>query len=169
MKYLIIAIFSLCSSLSANCQDITGLWKGTIFNESDGKSFQYEVLISKEKGKYTGYSHTWFNQDGKKYFGIKKVKIRTAKDGKIIIQDAELIEDNYNAESSKKIIQLDILDFATNNDETTLDGPFVTNATRTYASLTGRVSLKKVTYSKEYSLVQYLDKNSLEYDMSFSK
>ena len=64
---------------------------------------------------------------------------------------------------------LGILDFATRNDETTLDGPFVTNATKKYASLTGRISLKKVGYSKDYSLVQYLDKNSLEYDMSFAK
>src|SRR5215212_5611442 len=38
-------------------QDITGLWKGTLINDSTGQSLSYVISITREKGKYTGYSH----------------------------------------------------------------------------------------------------------------
>jgi hypothetical protein len=159
MKYLTLAIVALCAPMIIFCQDITGLWKGTMFNDSTQKSLPYEVYISKENGKYTGLSHSWFSVNGKEYYGIKKVKVRVAKDGKIVIQDASLIENNYPV-TPDNVNQLNVLELANNNNETVMTGPFATNRTRTFSELTGRINIKKVsTAYTESSLMQYLHKN----------
>ncbi len=162
MKNLILVMVALCSPVFVFCQDITGLWKGTMFNDSTHQSLQYELVISKKNGKYTGFSHTWFMVDDKKYYGIKKINIRVAKDGKIVMQDAKLIEENYPMLPNKDIIQLNVLDLATQADETTLNGLFVTNRTKQRKEITGQISIKKVNPSSQSDLVQYLEKNSGE-------
>jgi hypothetical protein len=63
-KYLVLIIFLLPVQLFAQQAtlantDITGLWKGTLYNDTTQQYNQYEVAISKEKGKLTGFSHTW--------------------------------------------------------------------------------------------------------------
>jgi hypothetical protein len=151
---------ALFSPMVVFCQDITGLWKGTMFNDSTQQSLQYEIVISKKNGKYTGFSHTWFMVNDKKYYGIRKINIRIAKDGKIIMQDAKVIEENYPMLPNKDLYQLNVLDLAETGDETTLNGLFVTNRTKQRRELTGRISIKKVTPSEESDLVQYLEKNN---------
>ena len=169
MKYLLIAIIALCSPMVAFCQDITGLWTGTLFNDSTQKSLPYEVFISKVKGKYIGYSQTWFMVNDIKYYGIKKINVRIAKDGKIVIQDAALMENNYPVHANKNVIQLDILNLQKNDNDITLDGPFVTNSTTTFSALTGRISIKRVASSNESSLMRYLNKNSIDNDITALK
>src|SRR5688500_1547467 len=84
--------FSVLAQTSlANDNDITGLWTGTLFSDTTGNYSSYEIAISKDKGKYIGFSHTWFNIRGQQYYGVKKVNIRRATDGKIIIVDDQLI------------------------------------------------------------------------------
>ena len=166
MKHLILAIVVFCAPITVFCQDITGLWSGTLFNDDTQQSLPYEILIKKEKGRLTGYSQTWFLVNDKKYYGVKKIKIHTARDGKIVIQDAGLIENNYPSAPNKDLIQLNILDMVTNNNETILNGPYVTNATRSFGSLSGRISLKKVATSDQSSLLAYLLKNNIENDLS---
>jgi len=156
-RFIYTTIAAVCLPMLAFCQDITGLWKGTMFNDSTKQSLPYEVFISKENGKYTGYSHSWFAVNDKKYYGVKKIKIRVAKDGKIVIQDGELLENDYPVLDN--VHQLNVLDLVNNNNEAMLDGPFATNRTKQYSELTGHISLKKVSMSSESSLMQYLQKN----------
>jgi hypothetical protein len=70
----------LCSLLFCSAQlfaqkedvDITGLWRGTMYNDSTQKFLRYEIAISKsEKGKLSGFSHTFFILDDKEYHGVK--------------------------------------------------------------------------------------------------
>ena len=169
MKYFIYLMVALCSPMVVFCQDITGLWKGTMFNDSTHQSLQYEIVINKKNGKYTGFSHTWFVVNGKKYYGIKKIDIRIAKDGKIVMQDAKLVEENYPMLPNKDIQQLNVLDLATLGDETSLDGLFVTNRTKQRRELTGHISIKKVNPSSDSDLVQYLEKNNGDYNLTVAK
>jgi hypothetical protein len=159
MKYFINIMVALCSPILVFCQDITGLWKGSMYNDSTKQSLPYEIVINKDNGKYTGFSHSWFLIGGKKYYGIKKIKVRVAKDGKIIIQDAALINNNYPVSPDKNVNQLNVLDLSNSGDETILDGPFVTNRTKNYTELTGRISVKKVNPLSESALMEYLQKN----------
>lgn len=160
MKYLLQLIVAICCPMMAFCQDITGLWKGTMYNDSTKQSLEYEVVISKENGKLTGYSHTSYVIDGAKYYGVKKLNIRIAKDGKIVMQDAKWLENNYTGEQQKNVIQLNILDFASSGEQSFLDGPFVTNRTKGHNTLTGRLSLKKEDpLTAQSELKKYLQEN----------
>jgi len=162
MKPIIIIIAVLCSPILALCQDITGLWKGSLYNDVTQKTLQYEVLVSKNSnGKYTAVSHTWFELNDKKYYGIKKVDVRIAKDGKIVLQDAELIANNYPEPSPKPALQLNVLDMNNPGEDASLAGPFRTVRTKEYpVALTGSVNLKKTSLLAQSDLMDYLNKNS---------
>lgn len=162
MKQIICCLVALCFSVLAFCQDITGLWQGTLFNDSTKQSLEYEMLITKEKGKLIAFSHTWFLIDNKKYYGIKKVNVRLTKDGKIILQDAKLIDNNYPVSPLKDVYQLNILDRSNNAHEPALNGRFVTNRTKVYSELTGQVKLIKVSNYGQSDLLTYLQKKSKE-------
>jgi hypothetical protein len=165
MKPIIIILAVICCPVLASCQDITGLWKGTMYNDSTKQSLEYEVVINKENSKYSGYSHTSYVIDGATYFSVKKINVRIAKDGKIVMQDSKWIENNYTGEQSKDVIQLNILELATSGDQSFMDGPFVTNRTKGHHALTGRLSLKKEdprvapTELKKYLLANSTEEN----------
>ena len=169
MKKVIVIIIVLCFPMFVFCQDITGLWKGTMYNDSTKQSLEYEIVISKEKGKYTGYSHTWYVIDDKKYYGIKKINVRVAKDGKIVMQDANVIKSNYPGGPDKNVIQLNVLDLAKSGDETFLDGLFVTNRSKDYKALTGRLSIKRVNSLTKSELVEFLENNNNETNLTVLK
>ncbi len=164
MKYFIYIMATLFCPMIVFCQDITGLWKGTMINDSTKQSLQYEVVISKDNGKYTGFSQTWFLINEKKYYGVKKINVRVAKDGKIIMQDAAMIDNNYPILRDKDVFQLNVLDLANHGDETILDGLFVTNRTKDHNDLTGHINIKRVSAVSspisKIDLLQYLQKDS---------
>ena len=168
MKTTIIALAALFFPIIVFCQDITGLWTGTMYNDVTKKYLPYEVFISKDKGKYSGYSKTIFLIAGDQYYGIKKMKVDIAKDGKIILLDASMIKNDYPIEN-KNVRQLNVLDFVSKSDETELNGIFVTNQTRIYAEVTGKVNLKRVNAYGESSLMQYLQINNSDKDISAVK
>ena len=169
MKFFTCLGTALCLTFSVFCQDITGLWKGTLYNDDSKQSLDYEVYISKEKGKLTGFSHTWFLINEKKYYGIKKLKVHIAKDGKIILQDEALVENNYPVAPNKNIFQLNVLDLYSLDDEIVLEGPFVTNATKAFKELTGHTNIKKVNILSTSDLMQFLDKNSGDRNLVVAK
>ncbi|MEJ7626244.1 MAG: hypothetical protein WKF35_05240 [Ferruginibacter sp.] len=160
MKYLSYTLTVLLFPLMTFCQDITGLWKGNMTDDSTKTSLEYEVHISKENGKYIGFSHTWFLINEKKYYGIKKIKVSIAKDGKIILQDMKLIDNNYPLLPYKDVRQLNVLDLANQGGDAVLEGLFVTNQTTNYKELSGLVRVKKINTSGDSDLMIYLQKNN---------
>lgn len=161
MKRIVCSLAILISPFIAFSQDISGLWKGTIYNDSTKQSLPYEVYITKEGSKLSGYSHTWFVINGQKCYGIKKVKVRIAKDGKVLIQDEALLVNNYPV-LDKNVYQLNVLDLQQTGQEAILDGPFATNRSKQYGELTGHINIKKVSNITESALMQYLQRNGAE-------
>src|SRR5689334_24198536 len=159
MKRLITAAVLFISPLFIFSQDIAGLWKGTMYNDVTKQSLPYELLIKKEKNKYTGYSYTRFIVAGEECYGVKKVKVSIAKDGKIVILDNGLLKNTYPI-LDKKIKQLNVLDLVNTNNDATLDGPFVTNITKQFMEVTGHINVKRVPESTESSLMDYFHKEN---------
>ncbi len=169
MKYVISILVALCCPILGFCQDITGLWQGTMLNNDTKQYLEYEIVISKENGKYAGFSHTWFLIDGEKYYGIKKIQVRVAKDGKIILQDADLIANNYPIIPHKKVLQLNVLDLTNPGNEFILSGFFVTNRSKEHNELTGLINLKRVSHYAQSDLLSYLQKSSRDINLSMIK
>ena len=147
-------------------QDITGLWKGYLHNDTTGLDLRYEIAISEYKGKLSGYSHTFFILDDKEYYGVKKIKVRK-EDDKIIIQDVELITNNYPEPPARNVHQLDILTLEIKDSVMTLTGPFTTNRTKTYHSLTGSIRVQRKNDFWNSALVPHLEELGLTKDLSF--
>jgi len=167
MKPIIFILAVLCCPVFVFCQDLTGFWKGTMYNDSTKQSLEYEIVISKEKGKYTGYSHTSYLVGSTKYYGVKKINVRVAKDGKIVMQDAKSLENNFPGEYARNIIQLNVLDFSKSGDESFLDGLFVTNRSKAYHAVTGRMSIQKGNpLTAQSDLMKYLQKNAAEENLT---
>jgi hypothetical protein len=153
-------------STDASKIDITGLWKGTIYNDTTKLYYRYEIAISKEKSKLTGYSHTWFILDDKQYYGVKKVKIKI-EDNNIIIEDDGLIANNYPEAPAKGVKQLNILTLNASDSMMTLTGSFTTNRTKVYSALTGTINLERKNDYWQSALVPHLEELGLVNKLSF--
>lgn len=170
-KRLIIFCFILFFSGQMSAQsvldaDITGLWKGTMYNDTTQLNYRYEIAISEKKGKLYGYSHTYFILDDKEYHGVKKIKIRRDGD-EIITQDVELIANNYPVKPPKGVHVINILKFEVRNNIMTLSGKFETNRTKEYAPATGFVQVERKNDFRQSALVPHLEELGLVKNLSF--
>jgi hypothetical protein len=169
MKQFITSVALLLLPMFIFSQDITGLWKGTMSDDSGNHSMPYEVLIKKEKGKFTGFVQSWYLIGGKEYYDIRKVKVSVAKDKKIVIKDASILEHNLPVEPDKNIHQLDVLDLKNINNDFAMNGVFVTNLTKKYNEVTGLINIKKINNYSESTLMQYFKKKEAGNEVAVAK
>lgn len=147
--------------------DITGLWKGTMYNDTTQLYYRYEIAISQnEKGKLSGFSHTYFILDNKEYHGVKKIKIKRDGD-KITTTDVELIANNYPIKPPKGVHVSNTLTFEVKNGTMSLSGAFSTNRTREYAPATGFIKVERKTNFHESALIPHLEELGLAKELSF--
>lgn len=69
----------------------------------------------------------------------------------------------------KNVYQLNVLTFTTKNEETLLEGPFVTNRTKQYSELTGHINLKKAAADTESALMNFLQRNNADNGIAATK
>ncbi len=84
--------------LQLPAQDITGIWTGYI--QTTETRLPYELVISKDKDRISGYSLTVFTFNGVENIGIKSMKFKN-KNGKISIEDDELVYNNFSSPPRK--------------------------------------------------------------------
>lgn len=65
--------------------------------------------------------------------------------------------------------QLNVVDLAENDNESTLEGTFVTNRTKEFHVLTGNIRVKKENQLSHSYLMQYLQNNSKENTLIVAK
>ena len=100
--------FFLFFPLQIFAQDLTGVWTGRM--ESAGSTLPYEVVISQQKEKLTGYALTIFSFNGVENMGIKSINLKN-KNGSITLEDHELVYNNYATPPKKvKLIGTLVLD-----------------------------------------------------------
>lgn len=167
MMKLFYIVCILCFSIgTTSAQDITGLWKGTLYNDSNRLVYNYEIAISRYKGKLEGYSHTWFILDQNQYYGVKKVRVLQT-DEMILIEDDGLIANNYPVKPAKNVRQLNKLQFKDSAGIAILYGPYSTNRVGRYSPLTGYIRLTRIPSDRENSLIPHLQELSLVKNLSF--
>jgi len=105
-------------------QDIAGIWTG--FIQTTGNKLPYELVISEQKDKLTGYSLTVFVFDGVENIGVKSIKLKN-KNGSVSIEDNELVYNNYTT-PPKRVQLLGRLSLKINDSVSTLNGSFTTRS-----------------------------------------
>lgn len=148
-------------------KDLTGLWKGTLYNDSTGLYHPFELAISENKGKLTGYSETIFYENGKEEIGIRSVKIRTKED-KIIVEDVSLIANTYSIPPPKGVKKLLVLSYSENDTARILSGKWSTNRTKIYLPATGIVEVHRKQDFKSTALFKKLVELKLDDELSFN-
>ena len=165
-SFIIIICCLTGGALHSQAQDITGLWKGTLYNDTTQRYLRYEIAISEKKGKLSGYTHIFYIVDDREYYGIKKVKIRKV-DDKIVLQTDEMIANNFPATAPKGIRQVDVLTLEMQDSVLLLTGPFHTIRTKEYHSLTGSIRVQRKNDFHQSALVPHLEELGLANELSF--
>lgn len=169
-------IFILCllflhffaQSQSAEEVDITGLWKGELYNDTTKKYLPYEIAISEEKGKLMGYSYISFQFDGKEEIGIKRIKMKR-KDEKLFIEDVEFVTNNYSEQPPKGIKWLGEVSISMNDSMMQLKGYWQTSRAKGYSSVTGSILLQRAINYRAQILFKKLQALHLDDNLSFVK
>lgn len=149
-------------------KDITGLWKGSLYNDSTKQTLPYEITISEDAGKLSGYSYTLFDIDGKKELGVKRINI-TRKNDELIIEDVGLISNTYSAPPPKRVRQQSVVHLFENDTAMQLTGKWSTNRTRQYLPLTGSLLLEQAIDFRPMTLFKLLETLKLDTQLSFVK
>lgn len=130
----------LGSTFILYAQDITGLWTGYL--STTEKTLPYEVVISKKNNEWIAYSHSTFNVNGKDIISVKKLKA-SYEMRHLILEDEDLLKNNFEKSAPKKISQTTELDFRMNGKQMVLEGSFKTKRTRTLRPAEGVIILYK--------------------------
>ena len=167
---IFIAVLLFSGKLVA--QDITGMWKGEIYVDSLKLHLPYEISVSEDKGKYTGYSRVVFFKDGKQGGieepGIQDISIKL-KDKEIIIEDEGFLEHNFSINPPKQVKKTMVLTLIVSDTEMVMTGTWSTNRTRHYLSATGTATLKRKIDFKSTALFKRLDTLKLVSKLSYTK
>jgi hypothetical protein len=157
-------IFLFFFPIQLAAQDLTGLWSGSLYTA--GNELPYELVISRTDDKLTGYSLTSFIIDGVENTGLKSMKIRN-KNGKVTIEDDELIQDNYSVKP-KRMMLYSVLSITGTDSNLILSGNFNTRAYNN-ANYKGTIILKKKKINETANLMSKLSQLNLLHTLSFMK
>lgn len=166
--FLTFICYTQAMSQSPAYADITGLWKGTMYNDTTRLNYRYEIAISENKGKLSGYSHTYFIINNKEYHGVKKIKIRR-EGNEVVVQDIELIANNYPIKPPKGVHMVNILRLEIKDNKMTLSGKFETNRTKEYSPATGFINVERKNNFSQSALIPHLQELDLAKNLSFIK
>jgi hypothetical protein len=164
MKTLILLFFLPLRLLS---QDITGIWTGHL--RTSGNELPYELVISGNNEKISGYSLLTFTINGNNALGVKSIKIKN-KNGKISIEDGELIYNSYST-PPKRVKLTGELILTVHDSVVTLNGNFRTRSmdfrSDDNLSYSGTLELERQDNQTKTKLILMLDKLNLLNTVSF--
>ena len=147
-------------------QNISGVWKGNLYNDTTKQFMPYELAIDDDNGKLNGYSYTIFLIDTVKNIGIKTVKIRNRNE-LFFVEDEKLVYNNYIEPPAKGVRMFSILSYSKKDTAEILSGSWNTNATKEYSPLTGSILLEKKKPVPEIAIIEKLDEIGLISKLSF--
>jgi len=159
---LLIPVLTHSQSLQKN--DITGVWSGYV--KTSAKKITYEVVINDSSGTLVGYSKIIFNKNGIEISAIKSLSIKI-EDDNYVLEEMELISDNFDEEAPRKIKQINTLGLRKSNKQMMLTGEFKTKATMGLRSATGDVYLQKAIIPDSSLLFSELKKIGKTENLSF--
>ena len=156
-------ILTLCCLLICgfvNAQDVTGLYSGTVYNDTTKMIQIYELALSEYRGKITGYAYTTFVLDDKNYYIIRRIKA-AKRDGKLLIEDDKVLANNLQQPPDKGVKRLTVIPLDGIDTVTSLNGKWQTNRTRQFYSVSGSLDLRKTTDSTNSALIAHLQEMNL--------
>lgn len=167
-RKILFLLFLLPLKLLSQKPDITGVWKGElIFKDTIVVHLPYEIAVSEEKNKLTGYSRITFHANGRDEFGMQNITIEWKGDD-IIMEDEGFIEHDFSVNPSSRIKKTMIMQLVVSDSEMVMTGTWNTNRTRRFQKAAeGTSVLKRRVDFKASPLFKRLDTLKLAQKLSF--
>ena len=165
---ILFLLFLLPLQLLSQKPDITGVWKGElVFKDTIVVHLPYEIAVSEEKNKLTGYSRITFHANGRDEFGMQNITIEWKGDD-IIMEDEGFIEHGFSVNPSGKVKKTMIMQLVVSDSEMVMTGTWSTNRTRRFnKAAEGTSVLKRRADFKSSPLFKRLDTLKLAQKLSF--
>lgn len=160
MKSLIIILLFLIFTVPAICQQLDGLWKGSMINDSTKKEYPYELMITEKNGKISGYSHTIFQEPDTILFNVKKIRGRIS-EAAIEIEDDGSLDNNFPGRAPKGVKQLNTLIFSEEGEILVISGTWRTTIGPKYGPQKGSIRLQRLNTSPPSALIPKLEQLKL--------
>ncbi|HVG12317.1 MAG TPA: hypothetical protein VM843_04895 [Flavisolibacter sp.] len=155
MKNFLVCL-TLFIGLPVLSQEVSGLYTGTLFNDTTKMVQQYQLALSDYKGKITGYSYTTFVVNDSFYYGIRSIKA-TIKEGSLFVEEDKMLVNNFPEPPARGIRRLTVIPLNVNQDTlATINGRWETNRTKTFLPVTGSIALKRDNDSSQSALISHL-------------
>ena len=155
MKTFLVCL-SLLIGLPVLSQEVSGLYTGTLFNDTTKMLQQYQLALSDYKGKITGYSYTTFVVNDSFYYGIRRIK-GTIKEGSLFVEEDKMLVNNFPEAPARGIRRLTVIPLDSKQDTLgAINGRWETNRTKTYLPVTGSIALKRDNDSSHSALISHL-------------
>jgi hypothetical protein len=147
-------------------QDLTGLWTGTLVNDSTKKEQHYELALTEYRGKVHGYSYTTFISNDTFYYSIKTLKA-IKQDSVWIVEDDEMVANNFPVKPDKGVHQINT--FYLNKADSTwnMDGKWHTNKTKRFYSISGTMTMKQEDNLDKSWMIPHLEEMNLAKNIPF--
>jgi hypothetical protein len=145
-------------SLPSISQNISGLYSGTLQNDSAKTTQQYELALSEYRGKITGYAYATFIKNDTFYYSIRRVK--AVRDGaQLVVEDEAMLANNFPVRPDKgvrRISYIPLHDLKEGDTLTAFSGNWKTTQTKTFYSVPGTLAMKRESDSAHSALVAHL-------------
>ncbi len=168
MKNLCLIALIALGPLFSDAQSIHGLWSGTLTNDSTHRVQNFELGLSEYRGKITGYTYTTFIDNDTFYYSIKRVRAER-KDGRLVIEDDEMVANNFPEKASKHVRQTTVFPLINDSTIDISNGRWNTNRTKKYYSIGGSSSITVLQNEQQSDLLAHLQEANISTDLAASK
>jgi hypothetical protein len=174
MKTIKLTILLLFFPLTFFAQTLTGLWTGTLSNDSTTvrKDQSFEIVLTQYRDKVYGYSRMTFIVNDTLYYIVKRVK-GTIENDVCEVTDDDIISHNFPRKPDKGVKLIST--FRRNQQDSIwrLDGDWKTNLSIKrkyyYKSISGKITLKTEPDLEKSKIFPHLVELKLADDVAFYK
>lgn len=145
-------------SIHLSAQNISGLYSGTLQNDSAKQIQKYELALSEYRGKITGYAYATFISNDTFYYSIRRVKA-TREGGQLVVEDLDMLANNFPQRPDKGVHRVSYIPLKNLKEEdtlTTFAGNWKTTQTKKFYSVPGSMAMKRDNDSTHSALVAHL-------------
>lgn len=166
-QFILLFLLPAISLAQPAAKDLSGVWKGEFYVDSTKKTWPFELTVSEDNGKLSGYSRIAFEEDGVKHVVFRDHKIKI-QDDKIIIEDVSELSKASSINQPKEVKKTMTLTLNTVDSLQVLKGTWTTNKTKHFLVATGTAQLEKKKNYRETEIFKKLDELALTQKLSFN-
>ncbi|MBI5858343.1 MAG: hypothetical protein HZB42_11935 [Sphingobacteriales bacterium] len=170
IKSLKLTALFLLSPLFFFAQSLSGLWVGSLHNDSATvrKDQSFEIALTEYKDKVYGYSRSEFIINDTLYYIVKRVK-GTINGDLCEVTDDEIVDYNFRGKLDKGVKVTSTFRRSKTDSSWYLEGTWKTNVTKKYYAVTGKVGLEEEKDLYASKIFPHLEELKLADDVAFYK